>query len=112
MKENYPFIKLVFVPGGCTGNFQPADVVLQRPLKLVLCKRPLKQVLCKRPLKQVLCKKFHGWLTNQMIQKHYTNQPVNFKELMNLRSGLRSETFLAAVVGGGMDGDITAERND
>ena len=103
MKENYPFIKLVFVPGGCTGNFQPADVVLQRPLKLVLCKRPLKQVLCK---------KFHGWLTNQMIQKHYTNQPVNFKELMNLRSGLRSETFLAAVVGGGMDGDITAERND
>ncbi|KAL3700331.1 hypothetical protein R1sor_018353 [Riccia sorocarpa] len=31
--ETQPWIKLVFVPAGCTSVFQPADVMLQRPLK-------------------------------------------------------------------------------
>ena len=33
MKEAYPHFHLVYVPAGCTGIAQPADVILQRPLK-------------------------------------------------------------------------------
>jgi hypothetical protein len=33
MKTNYPEFTLVFIPAGCTGKIQPADVLLQRPLK-------------------------------------------------------------------------------
>jgi hypothetical protein len=33
MKSNYPRYHLVFVPAGCTGKAQPADVMLQRPFK-------------------------------------------------------------------------------
>ena len=33
MKETYPHFHLVYVPAGCTGLAQPADVILQRPLK-------------------------------------------------------------------------------
>lgn len=34
MEDNYPWIILEFVPGGCTGLWQPCDVGIQRPLKL------------------------------------------------------------------------------
>jgi hypothetical protein len=34
MKRNHPFIIVIFVPGGCTGLFQPLDVGIQRALKL------------------------------------------------------------------------------
>ncbi|KAJ7762678.1 hypothetical protein B0H16DRAFT_1884097 [Mycena metata] len=34
--EDYPFIILIFVPRGCTGLFQPADVGLQRVAKHIL----------------------------------------------------------------------------
>lgn len=33
MRANYPKYHVVFVPAGCTGVAQPADVILQRPLK-------------------------------------------------------------------------------
>jgi hypothetical protein len=33
MRTEYPLIKLVFVPGGCTGIAQPCDVFIQRPFK-------------------------------------------------------------------------------
>jgi hypothetical protein len=33
MKANYPKYHLVYVPAGCTGVAQPADVILQRPFK-------------------------------------------------------------------------------
>jgi hypothetical protein len=33
MKETHPHYHLVYVPAGCTGIAQPADVILQRPLK-------------------------------------------------------------------------------
>jgi hypothetical protein len=33
MAENYPRILIVFVPGGCTGLFQPLDVGIQRVYK-------------------------------------------------------------------------------
>lgn len=33
MKEQHPDYHIVFIPAGCTGKAQPADVVLQRPLK-------------------------------------------------------------------------------
>ena len=33
MKKAYPAYHLVFVPAGCTGKAQPADVILQRPFK-------------------------------------------------------------------------------
>ena len=32
-ETDYPNIKLVFVPGGCTGVAQACDVFIQRPLK-------------------------------------------------------------------------------
>ncbi len=34
MKENYPYIILCFVPGNCTGLWQPLDVGIQHVLKL------------------------------------------------------------------------------
>ena len=34
MAKEYPYIILVYVPGGCTGIFQPCDVGIQRPFKL------------------------------------------------------------------------------
>jgi hypothetical protein len=33
MSSTYPWIILDYVPGGCTGLFQPCDVAIQRPLK-------------------------------------------------------------------------------
>ncbi|CAE6480175.1 unnamed protein product [Rhizoctonia solani] len=36
MKENYPWIILLYVPGGCTGLFQACDVGIQRILKLAI----------------------------------------------------------------------------
>jgi hypothetical protein len=33
MKATYPRYHLIFVPAGCTGKAQPADVMLQRPFK-------------------------------------------------------------------------------
>ncbi|KAF9520801.1 hypothetical protein BS47DRAFT_1255428, partial [Hydnum rufescens UP504] len=33
MKQNYPYIKVTFVPAGCTGKLQPADVGLQCVIK-------------------------------------------------------------------------------
>jgi hypothetical protein len=33
LKANYPDIIVDFVPGGCTGKFQPCDVAINRPLK-------------------------------------------------------------------------------
>jgi hypothetical protein len=36
MKEQYPWITLDFVPGGCTSLWQPCDVGIQRPLKLAI----------------------------------------------------------------------------
>ena len=36
MKEKHPNIILIFVPGGCTGLWQPLDVFFQCPLKLTL----------------------------------------------------------------------------
>jgi hypothetical protein len=34
MRKTYPWIIVVYVPGGCTGRFQPCDVGIQRPFKL------------------------------------------------------------------------------
>jgi hypothetical protein len=36
MSQSYPWIILDYVPGGCTGLFQPCDVGFQRPLKLAI----------------------------------------------------------------------------
>jgi hypothetical protein len=33
VKTTYPWIELHYVPGGCTGLFQPCDVGMQRPFK-------------------------------------------------------------------------------
>ena len=37
VKDNYPWIKLVSIPGGCTGKVQPADVGLNHPMKVSCC---------------------------------------------------------------------------
>ncbi len=34
VEKNHPTISIDFVPGGCTGDAQPCDVGIQRPLKL------------------------------------------------------------------------------
>jgi hypothetical protein len=34
MKKAHPTIIIIFVPGGCTGMFQPLDVSIQRVMKL------------------------------------------------------------------------------
>lgn len=39
MAEEYPWIIVLFVPGGCTGLFQACDVGLQRILKLAIARR-------------------------------------------------------------------------
>lgn len=36
MWENHREIILLYVPGGCTGLFQPCDIGIQRPLKQAL----------------------------------------------------------------------------
>jgi hypothetical protein len=36
MATQHPRIKLVFIPGGCTGEAQPCDVFIQRPFKSAL----------------------------------------------------------------------------
>ena len=33
MRDTYPWITINYIPGGCTGLWQPADVGIQRPLK-------------------------------------------------------------------------------
>jgi hypothetical protein len=38
MRTNHPTIILDYVPGGCTGIYQPCDVGIQRPLKLSIKK--------------------------------------------------------------------------
>jgi hypothetical protein len=38
MASTYPWIIILFVPGGCTGLFQPCDVGLQRVLKVAISK--------------------------------------------------------------------------
>ena len=39
MKHFHSNIKLVFIPGGCTGEAQPCDVFIQRPFKHALLQR-------------------------------------------------------------------------
>jgi hypothetical protein len=51
MKETYPWITLEFVPGGCTGLWQPCDIGIQRPLKLCV-KRNQQADLVKETLQQ------------------------------------------------------------
>ena len=46
VKDNYPWIKLVYIPGGCTGKVQPADVGLNRPMKVRCCTPPWFSCCC------------------------------------------------------------------
>lgn len=39
MAEHYPDIIIVFVPAGCTGVFQPCNMGLQRPFKLLTSRK-------------------------------------------------------------------------
>ena len=45
MRENYPWILVRYVPGGCTGIFQPCDVGIQRILKHAMKKTALSHVV-------------------------------------------------------------------
>ena len=51
LRSNHPTIILSFVPGGCTGVFQPCDVGIQRPFKLSL-KRSYHEDIVSEILKQ------------------------------------------------------------
>jgi hypothetical protein len=39
MREERPHYHIVFIPAGCTGKAQPADVIMQRPFKCEISKR-------------------------------------------------------------------------
>ncbi|KAF7371545.1 DDE superfamily endonuclease [Mycena venus] len=52
MKQNHPTIILLFVPGGCTGVWQPLDVGIQRLLKLST-KRPAHRDIVEEALGQI-----------------------------------------------------------
>ena len=45
MRENYPWILVRYVPGGCTGIFQPCDVGIQRILKHAMKKTALSHIV-------------------------------------------------------------------
>jgi hypothetical protein len=45
MRNTWPWITLDFVPGGCTGIWQPCDVGIQRPFKLAIKRAQLEDVV-------------------------------------------------------------------
>ena len=45
MRTNYPWILIRYVPGGCTGIFQPCDVGIQRILKLAMQRTALSHIV-------------------------------------------------------------------
>jgi hypothetical protein len=45
VNDNYPWIELHFVPGGCTGLFQPCDVGIQRPFKQAIKRAQLADIV-------------------------------------------------------------------
>lgn len=45
MQESYPWILVRYVPGGCTGVFQPCDVGIQRILKHAMKKTALSHIV-------------------------------------------------------------------
>lgn len=45
MKDNYPWIILQYIPGGCTGLFQACDVVLQRVAKTAMRQKALADII-------------------------------------------------------------------
>ena len=45
MRDNYPWILVRYVPGGCTGVFQPCDVGIQRILKHAMKKTALSHIV-------------------------------------------------------------------
>jgi hypothetical protein len=52
MKQHHPTIIILFVPGGCTGLWQPLDVGVQRLLKLSL-KRSAHRDLVEEATRQI-----------------------------------------------------------
>ena len=44
MKENYPRIKMIFIPANCTSVCQPADVIINKSLKHLIRQLFLKYV--------------------------------------------------------------------
>ena len=48
MRTNHPWILVHYVPGGCTGIFQPCDVGIQRILKLAMQRTALSLTLSRR----------------------------------------------------------------
>jgi hypothetical protein len=45
VRRRWPWIKLDYVPGGCTGIWQPCDVGIQRPLKHAIRRLQLEDVI-------------------------------------------------------------------
>ncbi|KAJ7200610.1 hypothetical protein GGX14DRAFT_372060 [Mycena pura] len=45
MKDKHPTIIICYIPGGCTGLWQPLDVAIQRPMKLCMKRSAHKDVV-------------------------------------------------------------------
>ncbi|EJU02002.1 hypothetical protein DACRYDRAFT_79693 [Dacryopinax primogenitus] len=67
MHTHFPWIGLLYVPGGCTGVIQPADTGMQRPLKAIIRKAALDDVIqeTQEQLK-------HGWIAPETIKLDVT----------------------------------------
>jgi len=45
MQDNYPWILIWYVPGGCTGVFQPCNIGIQHILKHAMWKTALSHIV-------------------------------------------------------------------
>jgi hypothetical protein len=75
MAENWPTLHLVFVPGGTTGVFQPADVALNRPFK------------------HFIKQQFSLWMQSEVSDALAKGTlPENIKVNLGIKAGLRDFT--------------------
>ncbi|KAG9118568.1 hypothetical protein FRC07_006863 [Ceratobasidium sp. 392] len=72
MAKHYPDIEVLFCPAGCTGEFQPADTMLQRIVKHVI--------------KQAALDFFAGWATRLLKNGAKPEQVVLPNDLPTLRN--------------------------
>ena len=66
-RAKYPHLLILFVPAGCTGKFQPADLILQRVFKHIIC-REFNALLASNLLS---CTVYHRLFGSGMICVHH-----------------------------------------
>jgi hypothetical protein len=90
MAKEYPYIILVYVPGGCTGVFQPCDVGIQHPFKLSVRKSYHKDIV-----KEVLAQEGKDTFTMDTSVGKLRNRSVRW--LWNAYNVLRNPELVKKV---------------